>query len=174
MDSTYPIPSLDTLANTMGDLLGVEVSVDKGEAVEIKPDAPVIISISRDDVEKPAAAMICDLALAAFTGASLAMMPPDEAKAAKRAKKLPDSLFENFSEVVNIVGGTLFNSDSTPHTALREVLVSPSKISSKLRPLLTEPADWLFADVDIEGYGGGKMVLLASAVEVPEEEAASA
>lgn len=163
----YPIPIPETVANVMSDLLGKEVSVQQGQPVSIKPAAPLTFAFFRDDEGLPATVIICDLALAAFTGAALAMVPPEEGKKALRTNKLPESIYENYREVVNIVGGTLFNSPETPHLALQDVFVTPDRLSTELKPLMTEPVNGLFLDVTIEDYGDGKMTILA--VAAPEE-----
>ena len=162
--STFPIPSLEEFSNVMTDLLGKEVTLHPGKPQTLKPAAPLVFSIFRDEEENPAIAMICDLAMAAGTGAALAMVSPEEGKKALVKSQIPESLFENFQEVVNIVGITQFNCPDTPHLMLKEVLVSPSRLPSDLKSLLKGPGDWMFADVSIEEYGNGKMTLLAAAL----------
>jgi hypothetical protein len=141
----------------------MEVSVKEGDPPELRPEAPVVFSVFRDDDSRVGTTMICDLAFAAYTGAALAMVPGEEGERALKAQKLPDNLYDNFREVINIVGGTLFNSSETPHLVLREVLLSPPNLKADLKPILTQPGDWYFFDVAIEDYGEGKMILLAAA-----------
>ena len=101
----------------------------------------------------------------------LVLEKSEEGKKALRTNKLPESIYENFKEVVNIVGGTLFNSPETPHLVLRDVFVCPDRLSSELRSLLMEPVNGLFLDVTIEDYGDGKMTMLANSVAGSAAEA---
>jgi len=160
----YPVPLPETVANVMTDLLGKEVSVTFGKPLALKPKSPISFSFFRDDKGFPSTVIICDLAFAAHTGAALAMMPPEQSSAVMRRLELPDSLYDNFKEVVNIVGGTLFNEEDTPHLVLREVFVCPDKLDFELRPLLLEPINGLFLDVTIEDYGTGKLTMLAAPI----------
>jgi hypothetical protein len=164
--TSYPMPIPETVANVMTDLLGKDVAVQAGKPLALRPKAPLAISVFRDDQGFPATVIICDLALAAHTGAALAMVPAEQGLQVMRTGKLPDSLYDNFKEVVNIVGGTLFNEEDTPHLVLRDVHVSPNKLAAELKPLFSEPVSGLFLDVTIEDYGTGKMTMLA--VEIPE------
>ncbi len=163
MDS-YPIPMPETVASVLSDLLGKEVTVNLGKPFALRPGSPIIFSLFRDDTERAATVMTCDLLLAAFTAAALALLPSGVEQEVMRIRKLPDDLFENFREVVNIVGGTLFNSPTTPHLVLADVLTSPASLPMELKPLLTNPANWLFIDLKIEDYGDGKMALLAAEI----------
>jgi hypothetical protein len=160
--ASYPMPLPETVASVLTDLLGKEVRVKLGKPFALRPGSPIIFSLFRDDQGKAATVMTCDLLLAAYTGAALALISSGVEQEVMRMRKLPDNLFENFREVVNIVGGTLFNSPATPHLVLCEVITSPGSLSPELKPLLHNPASWLFIDVSIEDYGNGKMTLLTA------------
>jgi hypothetical protein len=157
------MPTTKTVGNVMTDLLGKDVVVNPSEPITVKPDAPISISIFRDDKGQVATAMVCDLSFAAYTGTALAMVPVEQGEAAIQQNELPESIYENFREVVNIVGGTLFNKPGSPHLVLREVFMHPSKLSAELHPILTAPLNWLFLDLEIEDYGMGKLTLLSMA-----------
>jgi hypothetical protein len=159
------MPAPNTVANVLTDLLGKEVEVKLGEPVTVKPNASISISIFRDDKGRVATGMICDLSFAAYTGTALAMVPAEQGDAAIRRNELPESIYDNFREVINIVGGTLFNKPGSPHLVLREVFMHPTRLSMELKPLLTDPENWLFVDTDIEDYGTGKLILLS----IPED-----
>jgi hypothetical protein len=162
--ASYPMPVPETVASVLTDLLGKEVRVKLGKPFALRPGSPIIFSVFRNDQGQSASVMTCDLLLAAYTGAALALISTGVEQEVMKMRKLPDNLFENFREVVNIVGGTLFNSPTTPHLVLCDVLTSPGSVPAELKPVLTDPASWLFIDVSIEDYGNGKMTLLAASI----------
>lgn len=158
--SIYPMPDPDTVATVMGDLIGKECKVTEGEPVPLKPGKSFSVVLFRDGDGRAGPVMICDLPLCIFSGCALCVVPLEEAKSALKSKNLEGSIYDNYKEVVNIVGGTLFNSSSTPHLVLREIWYNPTSLSSELKPIFVEPAARLDADVEIEEYGQGKMTLL--------------
>jgi hypothetical protein len=159
--STYPMPKPSTVASVMGDLIGKDVTVNPGDPFPLGPDNPFTVVLFRDDEGFPGAVMICDLAASIFAGAALSVMPPAEASKAVKKKLLEGTLFDNFKEVVNIVGGSLFNSPDTPHLVLREIWLTPRKLSSELKTLFAGPSERSDMKVEIEEYGEGKLTLLA-------------
>ncbi len=160
---TYPMPMPETITSLLADLLGKKVMANKGKPIAMAPGGAIAMCIFvEDETKNPVALLICDLAMAGFTGAALALIPPDAGKEAMHTKTLPPNIMENFHEVVNIVGAKVFNSPYTPHVSLREIIVAPSKLAGELKPLLTSPGAKLFIDVAIDGYGVGKLALLAA------------
>lgn len=158
--SNYPIPDPETVASVMGDLIGKEISVAEGDSFHLGPDSPFIVVLFRDDEGFPGPVMIFDMALSIYTGAALSVLPPEEAAAAVGKNEFTEAMYDNFKEVVNIVGGTLFNGSDSPHLVLREIWVTPRKLPSELKAVFTEPSDRLDAKVNVEDYGDGKLMLL--------------
>ncbi|MBU0754728.1 MAG: hypothetical protein KJ645_06280 [Planctomycetes bacterium] len=159
-NSTYPMPKPSTVGTVLGDLIGKEVAVQKCEPFPLGPDHPFTVVLFRDDSGYPGAVMICDLALCVYSGAALSAMPADEARAAVKKKGLDGTMYDNFKEVVNIVGGSLFNSPDSPHLVLREIWLTPMKLSSDLKDLFTSPAAKSDMALQIEEYGEGHVTLL--------------
>ncbi|MFH2000117.1 MAG: hypothetical protein ABIK28_10565 [Planctomycetota bacterium] len=159
--STYPMPEPETVGTVMGDLIGKDVSVAEGEPFPLDPkNAPFSIVLFRDDNGYPGAVMICDLASCVYSGAALTLMRSEEAQMCVKKKELDDAMYENFKEVVNIVGGTLFNSASSPHLVLREIWYCPTTLGKDLQKLFTEPSERLDIKISVEDYGDGKLTLL--------------
>jgi hypothetical protein len=148
------------VASVLGDLIGKEVTVMEGNPLPLGPDIPFCVVLFRDDQGGPGAIMLCDLATSIYTGAALTVMPPETAREAVDSKTLDDNMFENFKEVMNILGGSLFNSPDTPHLVLREIWMTPAKLPSELEPLFTQPSERADMDLTIEEYGDGKLTLL--------------
>ena len=160
--ASYPVPDPDHLAGVMSDLLGKEVNARLGKPLALRSGTPMVLALFRDEQGKVREVVTCDIMLAAYIGAALALLPSDVDLQVIKEQKLPDNLLDNFREVLNVVGGTLFNSSDTPQLILDEVITVPQRLPAELKPILTRPGNWLFVDVNLEDYGDGKMAVLAA------------
>jgi len=132
----------------LGDLLGVAVTVRLG-GTPVGGEGLAGHFVDADG--RPTAGVWLDRSLAAFAGASLAMIPTGSAQEAVAAGTLPDDLVENAGEVLNVLG-TLLRSDSS--LKLGGVAQTPPG-PSELAPLLTRPTDQSWFTIGVEGYGAG-------------------
>lgn len=139
----------------MGALLGLGAAASKITPDEIKPEGNHVIALYLDDLRRPAALVIADLALAATTGAALAMIPAAAANDSLRHGEIPEELFENFREVANVTA-SLLNSPTTPHLTLSGAWLSDDPaLPGEAWTILSDPNKRRRFAVTIDGYGSG-------------------
>jgi hypothetical protein len=80
---------------------------------------------------------------------------------AMRKGELPENLVENVQEIANIMA-QLFNSPKTPHLRLNTVHQMPGELPPAVTRLWDAPEFRRDFAIAIEGYGNGRMALLAS------------
>ncbi|UST52440.1 hypothetical protein NF681_00185 (plasmid) [Comamonadaceae bacterium OTU4NAUVB1] len=100
-----------------------------------------------------------DLALAAYTGAALALIPADSAQERVRSGALDEMMQENFAEVLNVLS-RIFVVPETTRMALLEPIFPPRAVPEMLE-LGVPGTSILRADyaIDIGGYGVGHLAL---------------
>src|SRR3954467_2664446 len=96
------IPDRKAIKDLFEGLLGRDVSVTDGRSVDIGIPKPVIASYV-DDANNLRAVAVMSFGLAARSGAALALVPRGAAEAAEEDRLLPDNLFENASEICNVL-----------------------------------------------------------------------
>lgn len=139
----------------MGALLGLGAAASKVTPVEIEANGDHVIALYRDDLARPAALVTADLALAAATGAALAMIPAAAAQEATRNGKMTEALLENFREVANVTASML-NTPTTPHLTLSGAWESDdAALPAEVWTVLASPDKRREFAVTIDGYGSG-------------------
>lgn len=173
-----PLPIQEAVRDFLADLLGRGVAVDKcapiplaldsttdGDGAEVddapEPPGPQTLAVFSTDEGVPVAAAVCDLSLGAATGAALAMVPAVMLEEVARTGEMPDNLAENLHEVLNIFS-SLLNSASTPHLVMAETLALPTELPREVSAVLTEPERRRDFVVAIDGYGEGRLTVLAA------------
>jgi hypothetical protein len=137
-------------------LLGRKVTVKRAAA----PKPPAALSAYTAPDGQLAAACGFDLEFANYAAAALPMMPCAIATEAIRGKKIEAEMLENLREVANIMAG-LFKSAAS-HLKLRELAKTPAP-GADLVALTGKPVRRLDLDVDITGYGLGRLSLFFAA-----------
>lgn len=161
MTATSPLPTAVAVRELLEGMLGRDVETTIGSGAVNPAQAPgAVVGIYTDDQMSLRALLILDLSLAAHGGAAIALIPVAQAQAAAEEGVLPDALYENIAEVLN-VAASLFNADGAPHV----------KLYQAFRPGEALPADvqkWVLAFVrrldmtmDVSGYGEGRISILA-------------
>jgi len=102
-----------------------------------------------------------DLSLAAYAGAAFSLIPADAAKDCLKAKELDEFMQENFAEVLNICS-RLFDGGVDRRVTLTVVENPGTPRSDTSKAMLQPTAKRLDLDVDIAGYGKGRMTLALS------------
>jgi hypothetical protein len=160
MASVHNIPAPDAVARLFNDLLGRRV-VAKKSAVKhaVTPRSPGVFGLFGQSDEQIDFVVFCDVALASYSGAALSLIPAPTVQPSVRAGKLADGTFENFAEVMNIARGW-FDTPGQPPVKMRRCIPSPCDLPKDLIALLLKPAERLDLDIEIDGYGAGKMLLV--------------
>jgi hypothetical protein len=155
----FPVPIQEDIRDLLVDLLGRGAAVDKVKGNPI--EEPALIAEFVTDDEEVGALCTVDVEFTLRCGAALSMVPTSVVEEALRRGELPDHLVENVQEVANILA-KLLNSPKTPHLRLRTVHQLPAELPPAVLQLLALPEFRRDFAIAIEGYGNGRMSLLAS------------
>lgn len=161
MSARFPAPISDDVRELLTDLLGRPVDVAKGERLVIEGNEPGVVAEYVTDEGAVGALCVVDGALALRCGAALSMVPATVADEAVERGELPDSLLENWREVVNILA-QLLNGPLSPHLRLQAIHTLPGELPPQVETLHRAPEFRRDFGVDIDAYGSGRFALLVS------------
>jgi hypothetical protein len=154
------MPIQEVVRDFFVDLLGKGAAVEQAKPFDITPESDgLTVAIYNDDRGRLAAVAVAELLLAAGSGAALALVPATVLDDVKRENVLPESLADNFREIVNIFAGVL-NGLNSPHLELADLIVLPAELPTPVWEVIRNPTNQRWYDVTVEGYGGGKIALL--------------
>ncbi len=162
-EGTFPLPESEAVQDLLAGLLGRGVVVR-----EVKPqglislDPRTVATYIADDASL-AALCTCDLTLACHAGAALSLIPPPAALESIRRTLIDEYIQDNLREVMN-VAASWFNRDGFPHVKLRAVHMPKERLPDDVKTLLAEPAARQDLELDLEGYGSGKLTLVVARV----------
>lgn len=145
----------ERLRETLFTLLGRTVSVSPGTRLD--PSTPGFTALYVDEAGRPTGMAVFDLPLAAHSGAALVMVPPKSAKEAVASGSLPQTLRENFYEVMNVVS-VVFADALRRRQKLQATFDNP-KVPDAANRVLSAPHKRLDVTVAIDGYGEGRTSL---------------
>ena len=158
MTALHTLPTADAVARLFGDLLGRRVSAKPCAAkVHVVPGSPGVFGLFGSD--RVEALVYCDIALACYAGAALSLIPMTSVQSSVRIGSMAPGTFENLSEVLN-VARSWFDAENVPQAKLLRVVASPCILPKDVAPLLQKATDRIELEVDISGYGAGKMMIV--------------
>ena len=99
-----------------------------------------------------------DKAFAAYAGAALSLVPADAARECIAADEPDEILMENFAEVLNVCS-RLFDRGSDQRVKLSAMEEPGTSRSATSLDMLRRPAKRHDLELDIAGYGKGRLVL---------------
>ncbi|MCP5056705.1 MAG: hypothetical protein GY937_08255 [bacterium] len=153
------MPEIAELGTQLGSLVGKDVSIADARGPNTFEDScHTARYMTRDD--RLVALCQVDLAVAAAMGASLAMIPASAAEGAVKNGKLDQNLTDAYREVANIMAALLCG-DGFPHVRSTSVEETLDSLSDEESAILKKPASRIDVEVEFEGYGGGKMTIVA-------------
>jgi hypothetical protein len=155
------LPEKDALAELLTGLVGEEVGVSvRSEAV--RAGDLVLIGAYVDDEGRERLLCGFDLRLANYLGAALAMIPAAASQEEIVAKRLSSDVFDNVKEICNIASGAL-NQEGSAHVKLKELHRAAEELPGVVTQGLDAPIGRLDLEVEVPGYGSGKLVVLSLA-----------
>lgn len=152
------LPATLTVRNMLSDLLGRDVSVTPAEPV-VRADLPTtVLAVYVDDRRHMTGVIGLDLALAAFAGAALGLLPAGGAEDCVKEKSLSPVLVDNVTELCNVLTGLLSRGGHTRHR-LDQVYVPGENVPTDAAAQLLAHGQRLDLTVDIPRYGDGRLSL---------------
>ena len=156
-----PVPSAKAVRDVLADLLGREVEVSPGEPVVPTLRRPACVAAYVDDATRLTAVASMDLALTAYVGAALGLVPAASAQQSVDEGQLPASLVENVGEVLTIMA-SLFNAPEAPHLRLHATTAPGTQPPADVVVTTRALGRRLDLAVEVADYGtGGLSVVLA-------------
>lgn len=159
MRSKVALPDLERVAELLSDTLSKKVQVAQIGSETTGPDT--VTALYSDDEGEPAAACVCEPAVAVCLGAALVRMPAAPALEAVARNDISDNLRDNLSEVLNIAA-QLFRPRAARHRiALKSIYLPGQALAEAHADALARQSNRLDLEVDVPGYTKGKMTLTA-------------
>jgi hypothetical protein len=100
----------------------------------------------------------CDRSLVAYAGAAFSLVPADAAEECLAGAELDEVLVENFAEVLNICS-RLFEGGTGQRVTLNRIEEPGTPPSPASQAMLKHPVKRLDLEVEIAGYGKGRIAL---------------
>lgn len=138
-------------------LLGRSVSAEKIAPFRIPASEASATAIYPNHQGNIAGLCIADIDLVHRAGAALCLIPAD---ARLKAVKFDPALTENFQEILNICA-QLFGGPEQQRISLAKVVLSADARPENVTRLISSPAWRLDVKLTIEGYGSGRISVLA-------------
>lgn len=153
------LPKDSDVAELIESLVGRQPKVTGGAL----PDNEVAIVATYLDREGQLECVVAtDIALGAYCGAALALIPKGGAQDCVDEGELSSSLKENFHEVLNIMSSLFNTTEGSRHVRLAQVTYGPLDIAADdARAAVQAPGERADFEVVVENYGTGKMAIVA-------------
>jgi hypothetical protein len=158
-----PLPIQEVLKDFFVDLLGKGAAASKAKEMKLSPDADrkLVVSVWEDKWNRPAAICVAEQMMAAIAGAALVMAPAASLTDVEKSGELPENLLENYNEVINILSSVM-NQTEAVHLRLKHTFQFPNDALPKdIWAVVDAPSNRRDFDLTVEGYGSGKLSILA-------------
>jgi hypothetical protein len=156
-----PLPGAKDVRDLLEGMLGREVEVRTGGAmVNPQADGGAQVGAYVDRLGALRAVVVADLPLAARVGAAIALMPAGGAEVAIEESRLSPALFDNAYEILNVMA-SLFNVGDAPHVKLDGCWAPGGALPADVAQWVLTYVRRLDLDVDVKGYGTGRLSVLA-------------
>ena len=154
-----PLPAAKDVKDMLTGLVGKPVAVSPGPPVTPTERSPVSVAVYVDPQLNTNALCVMDLALSAYTGGALALLPPGGCQdAVEEDGELTTMLTEALHEVVNVLSA-LFNVPGAPHSKLYALYAPGDDVPGDIAGMLAA-FNRLDLAVEIPGYGKGRLSLV--------------
>jgi len=156
---TVLLPAAKDVRDMLAGLLGKPVTVNPGGPVTPATDKPVSVAVYVDPHMAINALCVMDLAISAYTGGALALLPSGGCQdAVEEDGELTGLMVEALHEVVNVLSA-LFNVPGAPHSKLYKLYAPGEVLPDDVAGMLANfnRIDLL---VEVPGYGKGGLSLV--------------
>lgn len=152
------LPDRKAIKDLFEGLLGRDVEI--GDAVPIVFDHPrPVVATYVDDNYKMTAVAVMDLPLAANSGAAIALVPQGGAEAAIEESRLPPNLFDNASEILNVLAAPIGDHCGV-HVKLSSTFAPGEAIAPQVEAVAVSLGARQDVTLDIAGYGSGRLSII--------------
>lgn len=156
-----PVPNNKAVKDLFDGMLGRDVAVADGTAVDPAAKLGPSTAVYVDDKTKLSAVVLMDFKLTAYVGAALGLIPAGGAEAAIEDREMSSTLNENAYELLNVLAGVL-NQCSDVHQRLYNVHRPGEVVPADVAPWTIAPGPRTDLELDIKGYGGGGLSIVSA------------
>ena len=154
------LPDRKVVKDLFEGLLGRDVAVGDGKPVDIGIPKPVVAAYV-DDAHHLRAAAVLDLALAARSGAAIALVPRGAADDSIENMLLAPNLFDNASEICNVLAASMGEAMDV-HLRLSMAYAPSDPLPPQLHSAVVQMGAREDLLLDISGYGTGGLSLIVA------------
>ena len=147
------LPERKQIKDIFEGLLGRDVAIGDGTPVTLDAPRPVVATYV-DDQHRLSTVVVMDLPLAAHSGAALALIPKGGAEIAIEEGVLPVNLFENASEILNVLAAPIGEASGV-HQRLETAFAPAEAVPPQVAACAATPGAREDVVLDIHGYGRG-------------------
>lgn len=152
------LPDRKAIKDLFEGLLGRDIAI--GDAIPVTFDHPrPVVATYVDDSYKLTAVAVMDLQLAAHSGAAIALVPVGGAEAAIEDLRLPPNLFENSSEILNVLAAPI-GDHSGVHVKLSSTFAPGEDIPPQVEAIAVSLGARQDVTLEIAGYGSGRLSIV--------------
>ncbi|GEM_PF-597013 len=161
------VPETLEMGLQIGRLVGRTARVTESEGRNKFDDScHVAYYVTRED--ELAGFCVVDLPLSGYLGGALAMIPEGTVQEEIDSGKLDPDLLEAYYEVANIMAALLC-ADGSPHVRLIGIDEAGKDFERTVFGTIVDPNRRMDIEVEVEGYGTGRMTLLTTRQHPPDE-----
>jgi hypothetical protein len=158
--TTTVLPPAKAVRDLLEDLLGRDIEVSPSEPLVPGVKEPAAVAVYVDKGLRTCAVVTFDLALSAYAGAAIGLIPKGGAEACLEEGELTPMVRDNLSEVLNIFS-VIFQKPNVPAVRLYGVYepgeLPPADVSAYARTVGRR----LDVTVKVAGYGFGRLAVVA-------------
>jgi len=154
------LPASLAIRNLLEDLLGRDVTVNAADPPVVADLKRTVSAVYIDGATRMVAVIGLDLALAAYAGAALGLMPVGGAQDCLEDGVLSPMLAENVGELFNVLT-SLLNREGGPHVKLYRVYQPPEPLPNDVQAQLLALGNRTDLLVEVARYGKGRFSLSA-------------
>ena len=149
------LPHRKQIKDLFEGLLGRDIAIGDSAPVVFETPRPVVATYV-DDTHRLTTVVVMDQALAAYAGAALALVPKGAAEDAIDDKMLPPNLFENSSEILNVLAAPIGDASGV-HQRLDATFAPSDTVPPQVQAYGATLGAREDVEVDIAGYGRGSL-----------------
>ena len=157
--TNHALPTADQVNKIVVSLFGEDTLVKKA-AAPIDTKGSLVVAKYADSESSVHRLVVCDVAFANNAGAALTMMSPGIVADAIKAKEVPENIFDNFREVMNIFVN-LFSDTARGRLVLNAVDAPSTTTDEATATALKTPVERADFEITVPRYGTGRLTLLA-------------
>ena len=151
------VPNAFEVRELFEGLLGRDSEWDSARAVDILDGASV--ATYADDRGSLVALALADIALTAWAGSAIGLLPQPIAQQAVADELVTPAQFDNMAEILN-VAASLLNKPDSIHVRLTETYAPRETVPAAVADLALQQANRIDGEVAIQGYGVGRISIV--------------